>query len=285
MAQRPASPSHAPSQGAIARLRPEIAAAVRLAALLGLVGAFGPFCLILLKMQIYTLVLPTGSMATAWGLTVGFALAAVMVVLLNHLRDLALIAIGHRVMRRLALPVLLAAASLRDADPAQAAAQALRDIEAVRRAIAGTLCAAALDAVLLPVLLLLMTVFHWAFAVFALVAALLALASGLVAERLTRGALAEANAAAAQGAALVAEAVRCAEAVEAMGMLPSLVRRWATHLARGAQRLRAAQAASRVTAAITSTLYGLASGGALIIGVLVLLGGTDASYGILAASC
>ena len=223
-------------------------------------------------------------MATAWGLMVGFTLAAVTVVLLNHLRDLALVAIGNRIMRRLALPALLAAATLRDGDPAQAAAQALQDVEEVRRGIAGTLCAAALDAVLLPTLLLLMAVFHWAFAVFALVAALLALLSGVVAERLTRDALAEANAASTHGAAMVADAVRCAEAVEAMGMLPALVRRWAVNLARGAQRLRAAQAGMRVTAAVTSTLYGLASSGALIIGVLVIIGGSDASYGILAAS-
>ena len=137
---------------------------------------------------------------------------------------------------------------------------------------------------LLPILLLLMAVFHWAFAVFALVAALLALLSGVVAERLTRDALAEANAAAAQGAAMVADAVRCAEAVEAMGMLPAAgAPLGGASGARGAAAARGA-GRQRVTAAVTSTLYGLASSGALIIGVLVISAAADASYGILAAS-
>lgn len=271
-------------QGARDLLGREIAAAARLAALLGLVGALGPFCLVLLTVQIYVLVLPTGSMPTAWGLVAGFAVVAVTVVLLGHLRDLALLAIGHRLLRRLALPVLRAAAERPRTDPALATMQAMRDIEEVRRGVAGTLCALVLDAVLVPTLLLLLALFHWGFAVFGLVAALLALVLGLLAERLTREALGEANRAAAQGAGLVADAARCAEAVEAMGMLPALVRRWAGTLARGAAQLRAAQAGARATTAITGTLYGLATSGVLVVGALLALAGQDVGYGMLAGS-
>lgn len=274
--------AHQQSSGAMARLAPEIAGVVRLAALLGLAGALGPFCLVVLKSQIYSLVVPTGSMATAWGLVAGFTVAAVTLVALAHLRDLALLGLGNRVARRLALPALQAAAARPGVDPAQAAAQALRDVEEVRRGVAGPLCALALDAVLVPVLLLLLAVFHWAFAVFAGIAAALALGLGLVAERLTRATLAEANHAAARGSGLVADSVRCAEAVEAMGMLPALVRRWAGTLAQGTLRLRSAQGSARLVAAATMTLYGIATSGALVVGVLLTVNGNDIGYGLLA---
>ena len=272
----------APPSAALARLGPEIAAAVRLAALLGLVGALGPFLLVMLKAQVWMLVLPTGSMETAWGLAAGFAVAAVAVVALAHLRDVALIALGNRLARRLALPALLAAAERPGADPALAAQQALRDVEELRRGVAGPVCAFALDAVLVPALLLMLVVFHWAFAVFGLAAALLALVLGLLAERLTRRALADANGASLRGAWLVADSVRCAEAVEAHGMLPALVRRWAGTLARGAEGLRAAQSGARLAGAATTTLYGLASGGALVVGALLALNGSNIGLGIVA---
>ena len=78
-----------------------------------MVGALGPFLLVVLKVQVYGMVLPTGSMPTAWGLAAGFALAAAAVVALGQLRDLALLALGNRLARRLAVPVLAAAGGRR----------------------------------------------------------------------------------------------------------------------------------------------------------------------------
>src|SRR5690348_3478905 len=67
------------SSRVMALVRREATAAARLALLLGLVGALGPFCLVLLKIQVYSLVMPTGSVGTAIGLATGFAVAAVLV--------------------------------------------------------------------------------------------------------------------------------------------------------------------------------------------------------------
>ncbi|MBX6376347.1 MAG: ATP-binding cassette domain-containing protein, partial [Acetobacteraceae bacterium] len=162
-------------------------------------------------------------------------------------------------------------------------AQAMRDVEEVRRGVAGPLCSLALDAVLVPMLLLLLAWFHWAFGVLAAAFAALALLLGLAAERLTRQALAESNQAAARGAALVADAVRCAEAVEAMGLMPALVRRWAVEIGRGAEQLRRAPAGARAATAAAATLYGLASGGALVVGALLITNGSPIGYGLVAA--
>lgn len=263
------------------RLGPEIAAAVRLAALLGLAGAVGPFALVILQVEVYALVVPTGSLSTAAGLATGFAVVAVTLVLLLHLREMALVAIGHRLARRLTGPALLAAATRR-ADPAAAAAAALRDVEEVRRGVTGPLCGLVLDALMVPALLLLLGWFHWSLAVFAGAAALGALLLGLAMERMTRAALLEANGAAASGAALVADAAANAEAVEAMGLLPALVRRWARQIARGTAALRRAQRGARIAAAASATLFGIATSGSLVVGVLAIVNGAPIGYGLLA---
>lgn len=259
----------------------ELARSTRTAALLGLAGALGPFALVLVTVQFYALVVPTGSVSTAIGLAAGFVLVAVTVVALTVLRQRILLATSEQLVRRLTARAV-AAATARSAVPAVAAEQALRDIEGVRRGVTGPLSAVALDIALVPALLLLLTVFHWAFALFALAAAALALLFGLTAERATREALVEVNDASARGAGLVADAARAAEAVEAMGMLPALVGRWATMLARGAGGLRRAQGTVRFAQAATATLYSVAQGGAVAVGVLVAIGGSSSGYGLLA---
>ena len=122
-----------------ARLGPELATAVRLAALLGLFGALGPFGVALLQVQLYSLVIPTGSLATAAGLGAGFGVAAAAIVGLSHLRELALLTIGNRLVRRLSLPALRAATARGGAEPAAAAATAryLRTLRAMRPPLDG----------------------------------------------------------------------------------------------------------------------------------------------------
>ncbi|GGJ30166.1 ATP-binding cassette domain-containing protein [Neoroseomonas lacus] len=266
---------------AMAGLSAELARSARAAALLGLAGAFGPFALVMLTVQFYALVVPTGSMSTALGLVAGFALVAVTVVALGQIRQRLLLAGTERLVRRLTARAL-PAATARATQPGVAAEQALHDIEAVRRGVAGPLTSFALDALLVPALLLLLATFHWAFALFAAAAASLALVFGLLTDRATREALVEANDATAQAARLVADAARAAEAVEAMGMLPALVRRWAAALARGTGGLRRAQGTARLAQAASFTLYGIAQGGAVAVGVVVLAEGSSVGYGILA---
>ncbi|MBR0681722.1 ATP-binding cassette domain-containing protein [Roseomonas eburnea] len=270
------------ASAAMAGLSAELARTARASALLGLAGAFGPFALVMLTVQFYSLVVPTGSLSTAVGLGAGFALVAVAVVALTLIRERLLLASAERLVRRLTARAL-PAATARAAVPAAAADQALRDIDAVRRGVVGPLSAIALDAVLVPAVLILLAIFHWAFALFAVAAAVVALLLGLSAERATREALVEANDASARGARLVADAARAAEAVEAMGMLPALVGRWARMLARGAGGLRRAQGTARMAQAATATLFGVAQGGAVAVGVLVIIeSGSSVGYGILA---
>ena len=264
------------------QVRAEAAGAVRLALLLGGGATLLTFAAIWLKLEIYTLVIPTNSMPTAIGLGVGFAVVVALLVALDHLRDLALLVAGNRLARRLADPAVLAVAA-RAGSPAAASAALLADVEAVRRGITGPLCTTLLDAALVPAGLLVLWLVHPWFAVLALLACGLAALASLVAERQARRALGEANAQTARTAGLVADAIRCAEAVEAMGIRPALARRWLVELDRGGGEMRRAQEAGRRMGAAAGLLQGLAAGGALLLGAWLSLQGTDLGAGLMVA--
>jgi ATP-binding cassette subfamily C protein len=267
--------------------RAEIGIALRLALLLGLVVTVGAYLLLALKMEIYSLVLPTGSMSTLAGIACGFLLGAALLAALDHAREMLLLGLGHRVARRLAPVAVRAAAEARTApgtpDAPALAAQALRDVEELRRAVSGPLTAAALDAAVAPALIILLWLISSWLAGFGLACCVIAALLSLLAERRTRGALVDSNAAAAATSAMVVDAMRSAEAVEAMGLLPALQRRWLARMAEGAGRLRTAQSAARGIAATTLVVQTLASGGALLLGAALTLNGVELGTGLLIA--
>ena len=266
----------------MARLREETKGAIQLALLIGAVATLLTFACIWLKLEVFRMVVPTGSMPTAFGLAAGFTLVAGLLVALDHLRDLALLTAGNRLARGLSGPVILAAAA-RTGDPAAASGALLSDVEEVRRAVAGPLCTALLDAALVPAGLLVLWWLHPWFAVLALLACLLASAASLLAEGPARGALAVTNGLAARPSGVVADAMRCAEAVEGMGMRAALERRWMADLREGGARLRGAQELGRRLSASGTMLQGLAAGGALMLGAMLSLRGEELGVGLMAA--
>jgi ATP-binding cassette subfamily C protein len=274
-----ASPARHP---ALERVRADVLTAGGLALLLGVLGVAGTFALLSLKMEIYQLVLPTGSLPTLAGLAVGFVLVAALVTALAHIREMVLCATSERIARGLAAPALLAAAG-GGREPAPAAAQVTTDLDELRRGMSGNLCAALLDVAVLPALVLVLAFLHWSFAAFALLCGGLAAAASLAGARVSRTALRDANHATAAGAAAVADAMRNAEAVEAMGMLPDLERRWLRGLQDGAARLGRAQATLRLTGSVLGSMQTLSGGGALLLGAALALTGAEIGAGILVA--
>lgn len=267
--------------GARARVRTEIKRGTQIAAALGLLMAFGPPALLLVNMQIFSFVLPTGSLQTLIALLLCAGIVKVTYVALFHVRDLLRLSISNRVARRIAPSALAAIATRPGIEPAHAAAQVLRDIEEVRRAIVGPLCDFALNAMLIPMILIMLGIFHWVFLLFGSTMALLALILALLARAAIRDTLAESNGALVRGSVMVADAVRNAEAVAAMGLLPSIVRRWAGMLTHSAIQLRSAQAMARLIGAITVTLYGATNTGAMLVGAAALLSGANIGLGLM----
>jgi ATP-binding cassette subfamily C protein len=263
-------------------VRGEIRDAARLTLALGLLISLATFGVLLSKLMIWQLVLPTGSGWTLAGLAVLLGLAIAMLVALDQLRELGLLAVSHRLARRLAAPLVLAVA--RDQGRADiAAGQALRDVEELRRNLSGPVLTSLADAVLVPLLVLLLLLFHWAFAVWALVCCALAALLSVLGERWVRRALVTTNEAQARTSALVADAMRCAEAVEAMGLRPALARRWEARVEASAASLRDAQAASRWISAGIATIAGFGAGGALVVGAVLGSFGLNTGFGMIVA--
>lgn len=265
--------------------RGDIRAALRLALAIGLVVTLGGYGLLLLKIEVYSLVLPTGSMSTLAGLAGGFVLGTAVLAALDHGREMALIALGNRLARRLAPPAVRAAATSAagNGDAGTAASVALRDVEELRRALSGPLATALLDTAMVPLMLILLWTLHGMLAGYGLLCAVLALTVSLLGRRSTKAALQDANTAAAGASGMVAEAMRCAEPVQAMGMLPSLQRRWLHSLGEGALRLRVAQGSTRLVGAATAAVQMATSGGTLLLAAALELQGAELGTGLLVA--
>ncbi|WP_439597844.1 ATP-binding cassette domain-containing protein [Falsiroseomonas sp.] len=277
-----AAPASGGARDVIEVARAEVAAAARLTLALGLALSLATFGVVAAKLLIWQMVLPTGNPWTLAGLAIAFCLAVGILLGLDQLRELGLIAISHRLARRLAAPLVLAAAQ----QPGRsdlAAAQALRDVEELRRNLTGPVLTGLVDAVLVPTLILLLLFFHWAFTLWALSCCLAAALLSLLGDRLTRRALGAANEAQARTAGLVADAMRCAEAVEAMGLRAPLAARWQARLGEGASALRGAQAGARWVGAGLATIHGVGSGGALVVGTLLSANGINVGYGMVLA--
>ncbi|MES2713116.1 MAG: ATP-binding cassette domain-containing protein [Pseudomonadota bacterium] len=266
----------------LTKLREQTKAAIQLALLVGACATLLTFAVIWVKLEVFRLVVPTGSIPTALGLGLGFLIVAGLLVLFDHLRDLALLAAGNRLARAVSGPVILAAAA-RAGEPAAASGALLADVEEVRRAVAGPLCTALLDAALVPAALLALWWLHAWFAALAVVSCALAAGASLLAEGRARSSLAASNAIAARSAGGVADAMRCAEAVEAMGMRTALERRWRADMRQSGASMRAAQELGRRLSASATTLQGLAAGGAMLVGALLSQRGEELGVGLMAA--
>lgn len=270
------------ADGVLATVRAEVTHAIRLALGIGAVAIVATLVGLLLRMEVYRLVVPTGSMPTAVGLAAGFLLTAALIVGLAHLRSLTLLAAGNRLARRLSAPAVLTAAA-RSGEPASTCGSLLADIEEIRRAVSDSLCSAALDIALAPVTLLILWVLNPWFALVALCSCVIAATVSLRAEKKALEALSTTNALSGRTAGLVVDAMRCAEAVEAMGMRPALARRWLKDLGQGSERLQAAQETGRRLTATTSALQSLTAGLVMILGASFTLQGENLGIGLMAA--
>ncbi|MGG5809974.1 ATP-binding cassette domain-containing protein [Falsiroseomonas sp. CW058] len=271
-----------PAQELIAVVRDEVGAAARLTLALGVVLAFATFGVTASKLVIWQTVIPTGNAWTLAGLIVLFSMALCIFVALDQLRELGLMAIARRLAQRLAGPLVLVVAQ----QPGRsdiAAQQALRDVEELRRDLAGPVLTSIVDAVLVPSMVLLLLFFHWAFAAWALGFAVLAALLSLLGDRLMRRTLLASNEAHARTSGLVADAMRCAEAVEAMGLRGVLAARWQDRIADSAEALGRAQAGGRWISAALSAVSGIATGGALIVGTAMISYGINVGFGMVLA--
>lgn len=177
-------------------------------------------------MQIYDRVLVSGSAATLLVLTGIVAFLLAVMGGLDVLRARLLVRAGGKLEERLGERVLDAAFKRSLASGGLAETKSLRDLETLRRFLAGNGMVGFLDAPWTPIFFLVVYLLHPLIGLVGLSGALLLVALTAVNEWLTRAPLEEANAKANRAQAFLDGSLRNVEVLQAMGMLPAFRRLW-----------------------------------------------------------
>lgn len=226
----------------------------------------------LFTMQVYDRVMSSRSLDTLAVLALVAVGGLGIQAMLDFLRGRAFTILGALLTRRLNVPTLEAAIVDQLRGGSHNAGQAMRDLTELRTFLAGNAVGVPLEIVWSPLFLAVLFLLHPAYGWVALGAVVILLTVNLLTDALTRRPLADANEASAAAFASVAAAVRHAEAIDAMGMLPALARRWhiaaadvADRMDRGAGRAKALAAASRALR-LALQIGMIAAGAVLVIG-------------------
>ncbi|MFC3282383.1 type I secretion system permease/ATPase [Litchfieldella rifensis] len=179
-------------------------------------------------LQVYDRVIPTGSEETLLMLTLVVILLLTIMGGLELVRSRLLVRVGNR-LDSLVSARLYRAMCRHSLDVGgRQTAQPLDDLRTVRQFLSGNGLFAFFDAPWVPIYLGLLFLFNVWFGVFATCAGAVLLALALANEKVTRTLLAEASDEHIQAQALANGNLRNAEVLHAMGMLPGIMRRWAT---------------------------------------------------------
>ncbi|MCB1336245.1 MAG: type I secretion system permease/ATPase [Maritimibacter sp.] len=238
----------------------------------------------LFTIQVYDRVLSSGSSETLGALA---ALALTMLAfqtLLDVMRQRIFVILANRAMIRLGKPVFEAAVETSLTKGPQAASTALQDVSDLRAFLAGGAVALPLDLAFSPIFLVVLFAFHPVYGLVGLAGALALAAAAVVTEFALRGSARAGSIASAQVNAETAEAIRHAEVITGLGMLPNLTRRWrkaqneAIAIAERGARL------ARMFATLTRSLRLVLQVGVISTGAMLVISDLAGAGTIIAAS-
>lgn len=182
----------------------------------------------LYSLQVYDRVLASRNLGTLAVLTVIVGIFILLYGLLEYVRSGVLIRGGVRFNEMLSKPVYELAMRAQLAGRPAAGAQALKDADTLREALAGSTVSTLFDVPWTPVFVAICFFFHPAMGWVALVGAVLIFACALLTEMATRDRLAEAGKHAAEAHRFSAASLRNAETVRGLGMGAAVMARWAS---------------------------------------------------------
>src|SRR3954465_6163277 len=177
-------------------------------------------------LQVFDRVLTSRSEETLVYLTVGGLSALVVMALLDMVRARLLGVVGAALDRRLGPRVLDGLIAQTARLGGSAYANGLRDVNTLRTFLGGPGLLALFDAPWLPFFLLIIFLFHPLLGAVALTGALAMVVTAALNERLTRKPTEAAQTQARRAGRYIDGAVRNADVVAALGMLPAVARRW-----------------------------------------------------------
>jgi len=223
------------------------------------------------NMQVFNRVLPTRDAGTLAMLVIGMVVGLAVWGVLDVLRTLAMEALAGRLQRQLALPLLNVVAS--NGRGGGAVSEALSDLETVRAFVASADCTAPFDAMWAPVLLMVLLLQHWAYAVMSAVSCVMLVAMNVIGDIASRRQMMAANEASAAALRHIADTVGAADAVQGLGMLPALTRRWEQTNAQAGSLVHRATMRARAVSAIGATLRMAMTGGMVALGLVLAING------------
>ncbi len=179
----------------------------------------------LYMMQVFDRVLASRSMETLVMLTIVAGGALLVMAGLEMVRSRVLLRVSIGLEQALSTPALAASIANILGGRGQGV-QALRDLSQIRNFLTSTGVFALFDAPWTPLFILVTYLFHPMLGAIAVAGAVVLFGAALLSELLTRGPLSEATAAAVTGMKRAEAGARNADAVEAMGMLGGILRRW-----------------------------------------------------------
>jgi ATP-binding cassette subfamily C protein len=233
------------------------------------------------NMQTFDRVSNSRNLNTLVWLAVGLAAGMTVYGVLEYLRSTLYIALGTRLARRLNLPTLVAAAE--SDEPEASPGQAIRDLNELHGFISGPTVGAPFDLAWAPLLLVALFAMHWAYGALALACIVALVSLSVLNDLMTKKPLAEANNETARAFGEMAVTVRNAEAIEAMGMLPAIARRWQRSQERMLRKLYEATRTSKAFYAATKALRLMMTAAMVALGLVLALDG-HASGGSMVAS-
>ena len=249
---------------------------------LALVCNIGALSVPLFNMQVFNIVLPTRDLHTLAALGLGLLICLFTWAMLDMLRNVALDALAARLARSLSVRVVHAVANSPRAD--LAAAESLSDMENLRSFVASPTSLAPFDIAWAPVLLLVLFLLHWAYAVLAVLCIAILAGMNLLGDAFSRRAMLAANTASATALRRAGDTVTAAEAVLPLGMLPTLSRLWTQAQAEASVLVHRATLRARTISAATGTLRFAMTGAMVALGLLLALNGLASSGSMVAAN-
>ena len=234
-------------------------------------------------MQVYDRVLTTSNIDTLLALSAMVAVGLATFGLLDAVRNRILARVGAWFERELGSPILAGAIAEARRAGGGVSAQGLRDLATVRGYFAGQGIMPLFDAPWAPFFLAIVFVIHPVLGWIGLLGAVALFACAALNDLTTRKRLTEANSASVRALNDADAAIRNADAITAMGMLPDLARRWQdTTAASLDQQTSATDASGGISAAAKALRFGLQASMLGVGGYLVI--GNEMSAGSIVAS-
>lgn len=239
----------------------------------------------LYSLQLFDRVLTSRSVSTLIYLTVLVVIAFGILAFIDFARGQVMTAVGTWFEERLGPRVFAGSVAGRGtATPGPEAAQPLRDVTQLRGFLAGPYLPPIFDAPWAPVMMLVLFLLHPLLGLVALIGAAVLVLLAIAGDALTRSAHERANVLGAEGLYDSEIAIRNADSIRAMGMMPSLVARWSDRAAMAMSYLRHANTRSNLLGAISRAVRQILQVAILATGAWLTLKGELTSGGLVAAT-